>query len=479
VRIALLHYHLRRGGVTSVIYNQARALREAGHEVLLIAGEDQKDAPEFPFKMIAGLAYDQFNRDPLPVEQRAPLLADAIAAAMDAHWGGSADVLHVHNPLIRKNAALSPALRILTERGYKLLLQAHDLAEDFRPDVYVESSDYPENCHYAVINSRDYSFLHRAGLKVEGLHLVPNEVMQIEAAPGLERNRYLYPVRAIRRKNIGEALLFSLFVPQGHTVAITLPPVSEKDFVMYRHWMQVAKDLNLPVEFGVGLHAGRAEVFGSAICVITTSIKEGFGFSYLEPWTAGLEVMGRCIDYVCRDFEDSGVRFNSLYNSFDIPMVFIPAGQLRKKIEDAAKSAFQSFHQKPPPYIFKRISDELFSSDMIDFGRLDETLQEEILRALSLNQAVTREVAAINPVVLDLASWKADEDLIAANAAVIARAYGREKISRILEDTYRAVMDNPVCQKLSKAMLLELYLDPSHFCLVGLGLPEVLLSENA
>jgi hypothetical protein len=51
-------------------------------------------------------------------------------------------------------------------------------------------------------------------------------VAPVAATAGLERNRYLYPVRAIRRKNIGEALLASLFIPKGRTVAVTLPPTT-------------------------------------------------------------------------------------------------------------------------------------------------------------------------------------------------------------------------------------------------------------
>jgi hypothetical protein len=41
--------------------------------------------------------------------------------------------------------------------------------------------------------------------------------------------------------------------------------------------------------------------------VLTTSLKEGFGFSFLEPWTAGIPVAGRRLEAVCLDFEDEGV----------------------------------------------------------------------------------------------------------------------------------------------------------------------------
>ena len=126
-------------------------------------------------------------------------LALAIEKAASSYWKAPssfrADLFFFHNPLIRKNSILLGALKILS-RSQALLLHNHDLAEDFRPDVYTGET-YPENCHFGVINSRDYSFLLEAGLKAEGLHLLPNEVKACSVVPGLEKTRYLYPVRGI------------------------------------------------------------------------------------------------------------------------------------------------------------------------------------------------------------------------------------------------------------------------------------------
>jgi hypothetical protein len=196
---------------------------DAGIEVLLITGEDAPVDINFPSVRVDNLDYDKpGDREGPPEDPRrekaAGELAAGILAAMKSHWGGAADIIHIHNPLIQKNALLIPALKILNGQGFRLLLQNHDLAEDFRPDVYSGHTEYPENCHYAVINSRDHSYLRRSGLKPEGLHLIPNEVEALSAKAGLKRTRYLYPVRAIRRKNIGEALLLSLYIPQGRKI---------------------------------------------------------------------------------------------------------------------------------------------------------------------------------------------------------------------------------------------------------------------
>jgi glycosyltransferase involved in cell wall biosynthesis len=464
VRIALVHYHLRRGGVSTVIRHQAQALSEAGIEVLIIAGEKPPEDLEFPFALVEGLKYTALPEG----EPDGEGLANAIIAAMEAHWGLAADVLHVHNPLIQKNALLIPALKILGLRGVRLFLQNHDLAEDFRPDVYAGRFEYPENCHYGVINSRDYLYLHRAGLKTEGLHLIPNEVVPLTAAPGLERTRYLYPVRAIRRKNIGEALLLSLFIPRGRTVALTLPP-QDKNNPVYRRWVNLAAELGLPVEFALGETHSLEELLGSAVCVLTTSVKEGFGFSFLEPWTAGLSLIGRRIDYVCRDFEAAGVRFDALYNGIEIPADYVSLLMLKKKMESTVKQVYEAFALTVPSHISQMMADDLGSQKTFDFGRMDEELQESVIRTLYSNETVFQDVLAANPFLKSFAAWKPDENLIASNKNVIGENYGGNKILEMLLDIYRSVIDIPVTQKISKSLLLDMYLDPLRFSLVGVG----------
>jgi glycosyltransferase involved in cell wall biosynthesis len=472
MRVALVHYHLRRGGVSSVIRHQARSLAEAGVDVLLITGEAAPDDIDIPHAQVENLGYDApGDRDPAddsPREKAAELLAAAIAAAMESRWGEAADIVHVHNPLIQKNALLIPALNILNGRGIRLLLQNHDLAEDFRPDVYAEHMEYPENCHYAVINSRDYSYLHRSGLKPEGLHLIPNEVSALTATPGLNRTRYLYPVRAIRRKNIGEALLLSLYIPWGRTVAITLPP-AEKDSQKYRRWVDFAAELGLPVEFALGTDHTLEDLFGSALCALTTSVKEGFGFSFLEPWTAGRGLMGRRIDYVCRDFEEAGVCFDSLYSSIEIPSEYVSPGLLRKKMETTMRKVYNAFGLEAPPHTIQLMTEDIFSRDTLDFGRLDEEFQESIIHTLHCNRTAFRDVAALNPFLGALAEWKSDERLIGVNRDIIMKNYGKERMSYILMETYQSVIDHPVTHKISKPVLLDLYLDPLRFSLVGIG----------
>jgi glycosyltransferase involved in cell wall biosynthesis len=466
-----MHYHLRRGGVTSVLLNQAKMLSDAGYEILIITGEEADDERlKFPHVVVKELQYGSYSSADMGTRQEVSALLSAhIMKAMKDHWGKPADIVHVHNPLIQKNDALIAALKNLQQAGVCFLLQNHDLAEDFRPDVYVSDGDYPENCHYGVINRRSFSFMRRAGLDALGLHLLANEVVAVKPAEGLARTRFLYPVRAVRRKNIGEALLISLFIPQGTTVAVTLPPATGKDEEMYRNWVNLAEELNLPVEFELGLHHSLSELMGSSIAVLTTSVKEGFGFSYLEPWAAGRAVIGRRIDYVCRDFEDAGVHFDSLYSSINIPMVYLPVPALRQKMETTLESTYRSFRLKTPHYIKNMMMDDILTHDYFDFGRLDEDLQAGLLRMLCANHAVLEDIAAVNPFLSNLSKWTPNEELIGQNHVHIENHYGRNHIFNTLKQSYIQVMNFPVKHKISKAILLELFLDPLKMSLVGVG----------
>ena len=308
MNVAFIHYHLKPGGVTTVIRDQVRALQTAGGQALVLTGD--RSPPSFPCLpvVIDGLGYDEMQcTDPSP-----GAVADAILDAMKRHFKNDCQVVHFHNPTLAKNRLFLHVVNRLQEKGVNLFLQIHDFAEDGRPDVFFKAP-YPSNCHYGVINRRDYKRLLNAGLKTKGLHYIPNAISplppcadHVDVAP-----KVVYPIRGIRRKNIGEAILLSLFFPHNIPLAITLPPNSEADLNAYNGWKSFTKVHRLPVQFEAGRHHDFSDIISSAAFLITTSITEGFGFSFLEPWTTGKCLWGRKLKEICIGFEEKGGNIRS------------------------------------------------------------------------------------------------------------------------------------------------------------------------
>ena len=302
MKLAIIHYHLKPGGVTSVIRQQLKAL-SGECDVLLLTGE-LPDTPVYGnTKLIPGLGYTGGS----PAAYNPEETADMVVKTIFETFNGKCDIIHVHNPLLAKNIHFLRMLKTLQKKGCRLFLQIHDFAEDGRPSAYYRDESYIANCHYGVINSRDYSVLNQSGLTPEGLHLLPNTVtpIHVSSAKRQQLNRILYPVRAIRRKNIGEAILLSLFF-ENHTLSITLPPNSPSDMIIYNGWKRFVSKNNLHVEFEAGLKNDFNVLVSSSDFFLTTSIMEGFGFSFLEPWTASKMLWGRAIPEICNDFINNG-----------------------------------------------------------------------------------------------------------------------------------------------------------------------------
>ena len=204
--IAIVHYHLNRGGVTQVIAGHLRALdRQAAaaggtFRVLVLHGGRAAGWPDRPLgvntlecqvRAVPGLDYD----DAAP---RAPRGLAARLRAGLAEAGGSpqSTVVHVHNHALGKNGSLPGALAELAGEGWPLLLQIHDFAEDFRPLNYQRlragasgqadgdwaAAAYPQagHVHYAVLNQRDARILAASGVEPQRVHALPNPAGPLE-----------------------------------------------------------------------------------------------------------------------------------------------------------------------------------------------------------------------------------------------------------------------------------------------------------
>ncbi|MBN1410171.1 MAG: hypothetical protein JW969_04950 [Spirochaetales bacterium] len=471
MNIALLHYHTKKGGVTTVISQQISILKDI-HSCMLITGDTAGYEPGIDVSVIPEVGYSDHNG---AVNGNAVIspkeTAEKIVKAIRGKWPDGDCILHVHNPLLKKNVKFLQIISELRKAPLSLFFQIHDFAEEGRPQVYYYSEDYPSNIHYGVINSRDHAVLLKAGLCGDGLHLLPNMVTNLPATapkPEKEKDYILYPVRAIRRKNIGEILLLSLFVPKGKKIVVTLPPASRQSNPYFFEWKKTAESLELPVILGLNGKHDFAETLGRTCLALTTSIKEGFGFTFLEPWTTGIEVRGRYIDAVCPDFEKAGLDMARFYRAIKIPNEFFDAAEFKARWNTAldrwAKPYNRIFSEKEREAGFSLITD----GGKTDFAHLDEKAQTEVIQSAARDMGVLKKLITANPWLYSYLRMPSDPGMISKNSQVIERTFGIEAYRESLLKLYEKVRV-PVEHRVDKEILLEEFLKIENFSFLGLA----------
>ncbi|MFC1516380.1 hypothetical protein ACFL7E_06430 [Thermodesulfobacteriota bacterium] len=465
MKIAFIHYHLKTGGVTTVLRQQIEAVRDAG-EALVLTGE----SPEQPFHAdtvcIRGLGYDHtFDRSLDPEE-----VAESVIRAITTKWKGGCDLLHVHNPLLKKNSNLLKILKILQKKNIILFLQVHDFAEDGRPQSYF-SDEYVQDCHYGVINARDYDILMDAGLKAEGLHKIPNTIKSFDFKQKEEIpfTPVLYPIRAIRRKNIGEALLLSLFFRDNAPLAITLPPNSPSDIQSYKGWKAFVEEKRLNVLFDVGLEHDFSDLVLASSSLVTTSITEGFGFSFLEPWTAKKFLWGRRLPDICGDFIKNGVRLDHLYTRLHVPIEWVDKEKLYQRWKSCVLKNSALFNSPIDNDRFAASFEKTTRNNIIDFGLLDETFQQGIIADLLSNSAYRDRLIRLNACLESPERVSNQRVLIENNRNAVLRNYNKNLYQKRLLKVYTRVIKTPVVQKINKSRLLQHFFTSEAFSLLKWG----------
>ena len=466
MKIAYIHYHLNTGGVTTVLRHQVDALRKTDN-ILVLIGEPGRSIYSATTVVIDGLGYDIPTRASPPAQD----VADSILAAIHSHFNGPCDLLHVHNPTIAKNRNFLNILNRLQQTGIPLFLQIHDLAEDGRPRLFYQQA-YPADCHFGVINSRDYGLLRQGGLKSEGLHLIPNMVkvnVSVKGKAGsntIPNDIVLYPIRAIRRKNIGEAILLSLFFQNSETLVITLPPNSPMDVKAYEGWIQFVQANNLNVVFDAGLKQDFGRLVQNARFLLTTSIAEGFGFSFLEPWLAGKLLYGRKLPDICRDFEDNGIVLDHMYSQLLIALDWLPRDSLSYHWKTCMRNVMRYFGISTDPDDIDRAFSSVTIGNRVDFGLLGEAYQKRVIDRIVADRSTAKELVRINPFLAEPGNVFHQNRLVEINRRAVSAGYNTDGYRHRIRRIYDRVTKTKVSHCLSHIPLLDYFLEPSNFSLL-------------
>ena len=486
IKLAIVHYHLKPGGVTRVIESTIQAARSHAPELkcAVITGQN---APAFDPTIacheVAALNYTSKASNPSSAAQ----LVEQLKAAAIQALGSLPDIWHIHNHSLGKIQALEAAVYQLAQDGARMVLQIHDFAEDGRPQNYTQLHErdklYPitDSVQYAVINSRDQQQLQAAGLSDKQLTLLANPVKapQIADVPIEAKKRLLaqlkaerlivYPVRAVRRKNLGEFLLWAALAEPGEVFAMTLGPTNEAYRAQYVAWQALSQELALPVHWEIGSsnEASFDCIMQSASAILNTSIAEGFGLTFLEPYLFGKGLLGRNLPDITADFKAQGIDLSPLYSALPIPKDAICLPALETAIQKGLQQAYASYEQPLPTDAVDRALQAIHCGpDHIDFGGLDEQQQASIIRQVHQDPSTKALLKAY------LKVTHAPAQHIARNAAAVHSCYNDRAYIQKLQSIYQetrvpknAASKNSL-QSLPATKVLSRFLKPENFRLL-------------
>lgn len=505
INVVFVHHHLNRGGVTHVILNQLSSIEKLAkqgreiHVAILYGGResiDEKRRAEFEslnleFVEIPQLEYDSLREDFSRDDQLDRLMIEKLE---ELSFDSSNTILHVHNHSLGKNAALPMALQSLAREGYRLFLQLHDFAEDFRAENYRSlttqllrlsgsmSDVYPDakQIHYSAINRRDKQILSQLGLSKSVVHYLPNAVplpprfrnhqaakSEFATSYGLDPDvpLLIYPVRGIRRKNIGEAILLTAISADPIYVGLTLEPLNEVEAGSYSHWKQFATDLHLPVLFDLAKGLSFETNIAAADSILTTSVAEGFGLVFLESFSFGKQLIGRDLVSVTDDFRQQGIQFENLYSEIRIPLQLVNRTDFKQQLQEILTQTWDRYEQ---PFESENV-DQYFTSieerGWIDFAMLTCDQQRGVISSAVRDPRVRKTIEDDNQQLIE-SLGSIDASCVSDNQKAVKEQFSIASSGNQLVEIYDSLLACPVSEvgvAPKPNAVLESFLSTEHF----------------
>lgn len=463
MRLVIAHYHLLPGGVTDVIRDSVTSLLENRSdvtEVVLLSGRQENadsliaairtatagaelsgtvtdQSPVIRCESWEELDYADQQESASAAKKRAEVLVERFSTLLQEN-----DVLWVHNYHVGKNAGLTRAVTELarqwnTPADPHLLLHIHDFPEDgrFANLAYLRktlgSVPYPTGNHvrYAVINTRDLAVLSDAGIPGNQLFYLPNPVrtagrerlpQQSQSARrdrlvmGLsafaEEHGYrfhpdgpivLYPVRAIRRKNVLEIATICRMMEHWNLV-VTLPGTSSQEAAYSDLVGWAYADRRIHGCFGIGRNEHRygfsfSELTAGADLVASSSVQEGFGLAYLNTLLDGVPLLARKLGTMGGLLPMFDGYPAHLYDRFVVPLtspsITSMRGYLRLRYSERLDEIAESVPEERER--LEQALDNLVSRDAIDFSFLPAQLQLTLLGDIR-DDGFAADVRALN-----------------------------------------------------------------------------------
>lgn len=410
-RLVVMHYHFRPGGVRSVIScGLAAAVERLGvSEVVMLSGEaapdgwrEEMERQLFPLRMVwvvdvvfgywAELGAGGRGRDPEEVLR-------GVVVPGTALW--------VHNLSVGRHLGLAGAVRAVAEgAGAEAWLHQHDWWWDGRWERWPEFAEqgmgslraaveatllrHPR-VHHVAINWEDAAFVNRMGgvaCWCAGNPLLPPQVSAEDRAEAREwlrvltsgRAAWLYPARALRRKNPVEALLLMNLVDPGNVLVTTGGVSSGAERPWWEWLLREAAGRRWALRAAVCERAGSPSVpalMAAAGTIVCPSLREGFGLPCWEAAVLERPLVARRLGQTRRTLEEAGVDLSGGYDALLVPEDSFAAGA------EAARTADGRIRLAALlPAEFRDMPGEVGrwrAGTPVDFGSLSAQAQSEVL----------------------------------------------------------------------------------------------------
>lgn len=418
MRIAIVHYHLRTGGVSQVIASASRELSARGVHHVILVGEAPDGPTDLPVRVVTGLDYgrDVFPKRPeeeMPInEQEVPSidappagrsgktsLPETLRAAAADALGGAPDIWHFHNHSLGKNPLIADVVARLAEENERLVLHIHDLAEDGRPENYRmiagcrKLHPVSPRVHHVFLNARDREIFIAAGLPEEHASVLANPIpsIPVSALRSPHSPIVFAPVRCIRRKNPGEMVLLSALAPEGSRFAVSRAPSNPAALAVHDAWKRFAIRHSLPIDFDVSdriAPAGSRDAsfeswVAHATHFISTSVAEGFGMTFLEAAAHRKPLIARNLEHVTREHERHGFRSGDRYDAILIPEDWITPVILREHVTTTLERNHRAYGRALSSSSIEAVLQALNLDGWLDFGNLPEPLQQGVIERIA------------------------------------------------------------------------------------------------
>jgi len=337
MKVIFVHYFFTDNGVTRSVLNNIKGLKQI--------------APDLEFALVADSFSSQF---PDYVEKRLiDWSSNNLVESLES-LTNDADSVIIENPVVGMFPKVTLAFKNFVEKNpdKDIIYRIHDFVDD-RPHLFEKfleifpdvNSIYPRtnNITFITLTESDKKRLEEKGFS--NVCVLPNSVIVADLVSDKEKagelRKFLekekmvlpgekilfYPVRLEKRKNVEEALLATKILNnsgENYRLIVTLPFLED-----YKDSLKtLAEEFNIPCSLGeAGEFIGfdgegftTAEMFAISDLAITTSVREGFGFAYVEPWISETPLIGRKIPEVTLDFERNGVNLSHLYGNSALPV---------------------------------------------------------------------------------------------------------------------------------------------------------------